>query len=149
MRQTGKVIGLKGKTAMVRFQKSDACGHCNACFKLGGNQADIEIENSLGAREGDSVVIELHGKTVVKASVIVYGVPLVALVAGIALGSVLGDLYAALGGVLFAAGAFFLLRALEPKFSKMNEFKPVMIDFAQEEDTNPQTDETNEKEGGM
>ena len=30
LRQTGRVVELKGKLAVVRFQRSDACGHCNA-----------------------------------------------------------------------------------------------------------------------
>ena len=131
MRQTGKVLELRGKKAVVRFIRSDACGHCNACFTFGSKEADIEIDNILSAEPGETVVIELHGKSVFKASVIVYGVPLVCLLAGAALGSVLGDLYAALGGVLFAAGSFFILRALEPRFSRMNEFKPRMIEIVE------------------
>lgn len=129
MRQQGVVILDKGKTAVVRFQKSDACGRCNACFHLGGTEADIEIDNLLGAKEGDVVLIELHGKSVLKASLIVYGVPLIGLIAGAALGSMWGDLYSALAAVLFAAGAFFILRALEPRFSRMREFKPRMVDI--------------------
>ena len=42
LRHTGKVVELKGKLAVVRFQRSDACGHCNACFHFGSNEADIE-----------------------------------------------------------------------------------------------------------
>ena len=112
MRQTGKVIETKGKKAVVRFVRSDACGHCNACFRLGSNEADIDIDNALNAQTGDLVGIEMHAKSVLKASLILYGVPLVALLVGAFIGSLQGDLYAALGGVLFAAGAFFILRAL-------------------------------------
>lgn len=129
MRQTGKVIELKGKKAVVRFLRSDACGHCNACFRLGSNEADIDIDNVLGAKIGDVVGIEMHAKSVLKASLLLYGVPLVGLLVGAYLGSLQGDLYAALGGVLFAAGAFFILRALEPKFSRMTEFKPRMVEI--------------------
>ena len=60
LRQTGKVVELKGKLAVVRFQRSDACGHCNACFHFGSNEADIEIDNSCDAGVGDIVAIELH-----------------------------------------------------------------------------------------
>ena len=129
MRQTGKVIELKGKKAVVRFLRSDACGHCNACFRLGSNEADIDIDNVLGAKIGDVVGIEMHAKSVLKASLLLYGGPLVGLLVGAYLGSLHGDLYAALGGVLFAAGAFFILRALEPKFSRMTEFKPRMVEI--------------------
>ncbi len=129
MRQTGTVMLDKGETVMVRFQRSGACGRCNACFSLGGSEADIEIENALRAKVGDRVVIRLHGGSVFRASLIVYGVPLLGLVAGAALGSILGDLYSALAAVLFAAGAFFILRALEPRFSRMREFKPRMVEI--------------------
>lgn len=78
MRQTGKVIETKGKKAVVRFVRSDACGHCNACFRLGSNEADIDIDNALNAQIGDLVGIEMHAKSVLKASLILYGVPLVA-----------------------------------------------------------------------
>lgn len=132
MRQTGTVIELKGKKAVVRFLRSDACGHCNACFHLGGNEADIDIENTLGAQMGDTVGIDMHAKSVLKASLILYGVPLVALLVGAFIGSFRGDLYAALGGVLFAVGAFFILRAFEPKFSRMTEFKPRMVEILAE-----------------
>ena len=137
MRQTGKVIELNGKKAIVRFQRSDACGHCNACFHLGSNEADIDIENSLNAKAGDVVGIELHGKSVFKASLIVYGVPLIALLIGAFIGSAAGDIYAALAGLLFAAGAFFLLRALEPRFSRMTEFKPRMVEIIEQPEIQP------------
>ena len=67
LRQTGKVVQLKGKLAVVRFQRSDACGHCNACFHFGSNEADIEIDNSCGAGVGDIVAIELHSGSMFKA----------------------------------------------------------------------------------
>ena len=141
MRQTGKVIETKGKKAIVRFVRSDACGHCNACFHLGSNEADIDIDNVLGAKAGDMVGIEMHGKSVLRASLILYGIPLIALLVGAYLGSLQGDLYAALGGVLFAAGAFFILRALEPKFSRMTGFKPRMVEILDQP-------EASEPEGG-
>ena len=88
MRQTGKVIETKGKKAVVRFVRSDACGHCNACFRLGSNEADIDIDNALNAQTGDLVGIEMHAKSVLKASLILYGVPLVALLVGAFIGIV-------------------------------------------------------------
>ena len=136
VRQQGTVVAVSGKKATVRFKKTDACGHCNACFRFGSNEADIEMDNALNAKEGDTVYIEMHAKSVLKASVIVYGIPLVFLVAGVALGCVIGELYGAIGGVAFSAGSFFILKALEPKFAKMNEFKPRMTGFAGENDGN-------------
>ncbi len=140
MRQTGKVIELKGKKAVVRFVRSDACGHCNACFRLGSNEADIEIDNTLKAKLDDVVGIEMHGKSVLKASLLLYGLPLVALLVGAFIGSFKGDLYSALAGLLFAAGAFFILRAFEPKFSRMTEFKPRMVEIMEKTDVPAETE---------
>ena len=147
MRQTGKVIETKGKKAVVRFVRSDACGHCNACFRLGSNEADIDIDNALNAQIGDLVGIEMHAKSVLKASLILYGVPLVALLVGAFIGSLQGDVYAALGGVLFAAGAFFILRALEPKFSRMTEFKPRMVEIIEQTEEPERANEGGENNG--
>ena len=102
--RTGKVLALKGELAVVRFVRSDACGHCNACFHLGSNEADLEIQNTLDAQVGDVVAIELRGKSMVRASLLLYGVPLLGLLLGVLIGSQWGDLYAAAGGLLLCGG---------------------------------------------
>lgn len=127
--RTGKVLALKGELAVVRFVRSDACGHCNACFHLGSNEADLEIQNTLGARVGDVVAIELRGKSMVRASLLLYGIPLLGLLLGVLIGSQWGDLYAAAGGLLLCGGTFFILRGLEPCFSRMTEFKPRIVEI--------------------
>ncbi len=132
VRQTGTVIEVNGKRATVRFKKTDACGHCNACFRFGSNEADIEMDNTLHAEKGDEVYIDMHASTVLKASAIVYGGGIIGLIVGVILGSLLGELYAAAFGVALSALSFLLLKKLEPKFAKMNEFKPRMTAFVNE-----------------
>ena len=130
VRQKGIVVEANGKRATVRFKKTYACGHCNACFRFGSNEADIEMDNTLGAKKGDEVYIDMHANTVLKASAIVYGIPIIGLILGVAAGSRFGEIYAAIGGV---ALSFLILKKLEPKFAKMNEFKPRMTAFVNEE----------------
>ena len=128
LRQTGRVIETKqNNMAVVRFQRSDACGHCNACFTFGSTEADIEIDNICDARVGDIVSIELHSGSMFKASAIAYGIPLIGLIVGAILGSRIGDIYAAVGGILLCGGTFFILRGLNPRFERMGEFKPQTI----------------------
>jgi len=130
LRQTGRVIELReDNMAVVRFQRSDACGHCNACFTFGSTEADIEIDNLCNAVVGDIVSIELHSGSMFKASAIAYGIPLIGLIAGVMLGSRIGDIYAAVGGILLCGATFFILKGLNPKFARMGEFKPRMIDI--------------------
>lgn len=134
LRQTGRVVELKGKMAVVRFQRTDACGHCNACFHFGSTEADIEIENICDAVVGDVVSIELHSGSMLKASAIAYGIPLIGLIVGVAVGSRIGDIYAAVGGILLCGAAFFILKGLNPRFARMGEFKPRMIDIVGHEE---------------
>ena len=134
--RSGRVISTEGKQAVVRFVRSDACGRCNACFTLNAHEADIEISNTLCAKVGDIVSIELKGGGVVQASLIMYGVPLLGLLIGVAVGSQWGDLYAAVGGILLCGGMYFLLRGLEPRFSRMDKFKPRMIEILQRSEEN-------------
>ncbi len=134
LRQTGRVIETKDGMAVVRFQRSDACGHCNACFTFGSTEADIEIENICNAKAGDIVSIELHSGSMFKASAIAYGIPLIGLIVGAALGSRIGDIYAAVGGILLCGGTFFILRGLNPRFERRAEFKPRMIDIVGHEE---------------
>ena len=133
IRQKGIVVEANGKRVTVRFKKTDACGHCNACFRFGSNEADIEMDNTLGAKKGDEVYIDMHANTVLKASAIVYGIPIIGLILGVVIGSRFGEIYAAIGGVALSGLSFLILKKLEPKFAKMNEFKPRMTAFVNEE----------------
>lgn len=129
----GRVMSLaeSGETAVVRFVRSDACGRCHACFHLGAEEADIEIVNTAKAKVGDLVSIELKGGSMVKASLIMYGVPLAGLLIGVLAGAQWGDLYAAVGGVLLCGAAYFILRGLEPRFARMRKFKPQMVEIVE------------------
>mgnify|MGYP002663119947 CR=1 FL=1 len=71
--------------------------------------------------------------TVLKASAIVYGIPIIGLILGVVVGSRFGEIYAAIGGVALSGLSFLILKKLEPKFAKMNEFKPRMTAFVNEE----------------
>lgn len=127
--RSGKVMSTAEGRVVVRFMRSDACGHCNACFSLGSHEADVELDNPLGARVGDVVSIELKGSGMVRASLIMYGLPLLGLLAGVVVGAQWGDLYAAVGGILLCAGTYFILRGLEPRFARMDQFKPRMLEI--------------------
>ena len=134
VRQCGVVIQTQNGMAKVRFARSEMCGECHACFQDGEDEAEIMLENTVGATTGDKVLIELHESAVFKASLIMYGVPLLGLLLGVLCFSPLGDIYAAVGGVLLSAASFFLLRAFEPRFAKMKQFKPRITGIAEDSD---------------
>ena len=141
LKSVGTVAALNGKSATVEFTRSKACGDCHACVSFGGNMARTEIENTLGAKVGDRVVIRLHSGSVFAASFIMYGIPLLALVAGVLLGSLISDVFAAVIGIAAAVLALIGIRLFEPKFKRMGKFEPRMIALA-----DPETDVTEPEE---
>ncbi len=133
MERTGVVIKVEAGMATVRFERAKACARCRGCISAGENHAMAVMENTLDAEVGDRVAISLHARSLIKASLIMYGIPLLALLAGVWLGSGAGNIWAAAGGVLFAACAYIIIHMLEPRFERMSEFKPRMIDIIEDD----------------
>ena len=81
----GLVTSVTDGTAQVRFLRGSACAHCGACLTVGDSEMEISLPNTLGAKEGDRVMVDLSPKRVVQASLLAYAVPLVLLIAGAAM----------------------------------------------------------------
>ena len=128
MERVGEVVKIleDGKVA-VRFERTKACKNCKMCANAGENHALAEVENTLQAKVGDQVEISLHSKSLIQATLIAYGIPLVLLLLGVIVGSRWSDTVGAILGVLLALVSFVILRLLEPRFSRMTTFKPRMI----------------------
>lgn len=81
--ETATVIETSGKDATVVTNKSSSCRECGKaqagiCGKKGSGMV-LKVENSLGAAEGDTVVIDIPGKTHATASFILFVLPVIAL----------------------------------------------------------------------
>ena len=131
MIETGYVIGKTSKQAVVRIQRKKACEHCGMC-KKGAEGMEITLDNPLGAQEGDRVEISMGDRMVLKASVIVYAIPLLFLLVGAALGYVcspaLGiadkDLSAAVCGIVFTAVSYTIVRSIDKRVSAKQGYIP-------------------------
>ncbi|MDO4568058.1 MAG: SoxR reducing system RseC family protein [Clostridia bacterium] len=144
MFQSGTVISTSGDSAIVRFKRTSACGKCHACFTLSPDEADIEVRNTLGVKPGDMVEIKMHASNIVKASLIMYGLPLCGLVLGVCLGALVNE-YLALGlGAALALATFGVIRLLEPRFRKNDGFSPVMTSILTNDKTTLEEDKQNE-----
>lgn len=126
MKETGRVIGLEGDTAHVFFRRTSMCAKCGACG-MGSTQDDITVDvaNTLGARVGDEVEVQFTSRKALASSAIGYLFPLLMLFAGILIGyavppfgSLIPDAMAAIFGLIFTAGAFLVLKLLNPVFMK-------------------------------
>ena len=130
MENTGAHIGLvtaiTNGTAQIRFLRSSACAHCGACLTVGDSEMEISLPNTLGAKEGDRVMVDLSPKRVVQASLLAYAVPLVLLIAGVLVGSRIADWAGLVLGVAACGLGYLILRIVEKKSAKKKSFQPTM-----------------------
>lgn len=93
--ETGKVVAINGDRAWVQTIRTSACESCSArhgCGQRalagvsGGRANQVMVANSLGARVGDEVTVAIDESALLGASLLVYALPLLLMVAGSVLG---------------------------------------------------------------
>ncbi|AEE96135.1 MAG: sigma-E factor negative regulatory protein RseC [Clostridiales bacterium] len=133
--ETGVVLELNGTQAKIGIQRSDACDKCGACrFADRNQQMILTVDNTINAKVGDEVQIELGSGRLLSATFIIYVIPLIALLAGVALGYWLagalgaqsGDIYGAITGIALAALSFGLIKLFEPRIRKSGRYIPTI-----------------------
>jgi len=127
--EEGSVLDVADGRALVRTRRTSACEGCSAkgaCSTLGGGKdAEIWVDNPIGALKGERVVVAVPEGAVIKASLILYLAPTAAMVAGAALGNWLGpkmtvssDAAAAIMGCAFLVLAFAGARIWGGRFAE-------------------------------
>ncbi len=85
------VSKLDGDLAIIRMQRQSACSHCElnkGCGTgaigrlLGHRSKPLAIRNDYNLKAGDRVLLGLPDRAFLKASLLIYGLPLVALIGG-------------------------------------------------------------------
>jgi sigma-E factor negative regulatory protein RseC len=146
MREEGVVRSIAGGMAVVESVASDACASCGArgaCHSLGGERARmVTARNQAGAREGDRVLLAIPRRSALGAGFLVYLGPVLATIAGAALGKRLfqdwgGDPQA--GAIVlalaFLAGSWLALRWLSPRLARRKGFTVRIVRVLQKGDT--------------
>ncbi len=141
MKETGEIVDVKGGVAHILFHRTSMCAKCGACGMLAGqNDVTVTAKNTLNAKVGDRVEVEFAAKNALQSSLIAYVFPLIMLFVGIWLGYAIPqtifpvkDVFAAILGLVFAVGAFLILKLLNPVFAKKfaNVYSLVRIDEKQ------------------
>lgn len=148
MKELGKVTDIKDRVATVKIQRSSSCGSCTACG-MAKNQDEmlLTVSNELGAKLGDWVELDLESVSILKASAIVYLIPLISLILGVAGGYALAgqfsgdaELYGAVGGILLTILSFIGIRAMDPVLNKKGEYSPKMVSIINSSSKGENTD---------
>jgi len=122
----GLVTGVQDGVAQVHFLRGSACAHCGACLTVGDSEMEISLPNTLDAKIGDRVAVDLSPKRVVQASLLAYAVPLVLLIAGVLVGSKISDWAGLALGIAACGIGYLILRIVEKKSAKKRSFQPRM-----------------------
>lgn len=140
LEEEGVVTAVRGARASVRTERKSACGQCavnGACGTsllerfFGRRPVELLAANEIGARVGERVAVGVSESSLLAAAAAAYLVPLVALMAGAALGQSFGDTWADLASLLGAALGFALallwLRGYSARLAGRSERQPRIL----------------------
>jgi sigma-E factor negative regulatory protein RseC len=139
----GIVRELRGPRALVLVRRESACDSCTAGAGCKGevHGAEIEAFNPVGAEPGDMVRISFKAFTYLKGSLLIYGIPAVALVVGAVFGkevlagywpSADADLASAVAAFACMGFSIILVKLLISRFEKKKELVPVIEEIINE-----------------
>lgn len=140
MKETATVINVNNDTATVRVIRGDACHGCRACSMWSEDNKfmDFDLKNTLLAKKGDTVLVDMAAPDFLRAALIMYAVPLFLMMAfamAVYYYAFPGNqLYTALASIAGAAAGFILIKLFDGLIKKDAKFYPVMIDIVDDKD---------------
>ena len=140
MEETGIIDQLKENGfAVVKTTGGEQCEGCKchgACHALGGGtERKITAFNQVGATVGDRVIITIGSGSFIKASLVVYLLPVLALVIGALLGekyssqiwpSVSPEMVSVVTGVTCLGVSFGAIRLFTSRLSQNQRYYPII-----------------------
>lgn len=135
MNEIGRIIKAEKNMATVRFARKGECDRCLICSPAkDGAHVDLDVDNSLDLSVGDYVNVEVRDNRVLRASVLIYLIPLILVALGAGLGSLAGAATAIIIGILgLVVGLAFSVPIDICVIRKRSGAKPRMTEPATEE----------------
>ncbi len=138
-KEEGIVIKIVPEGAVVSVKKTDACHGCpsaSLCHMGNSGERRVLAKNPVCAREGQRVVIEVRDRLLLKASFIIYMLPLFGLIMGALFGrwfiNFFGipfseDTGAVIGGLTCMLSVFILIKSKSRSSYYMKKYQPTII----------------------
>ena len=123
----GTVEKLEKGFAIVTMERQDMCGECHACEMIGETKScTVKCINDCDSQVGDKVEIDVAKASFLQATLIMYGVPLLGLLIGIGLGSLISEVVSIILGIL-GMGLTYLIVRWGDKNNKYNKMLPSIV----------------------
>lgn len=143
----GKVLDVSDGKAKVKMQRNAACGDCGACHVSKSQmEMTLNVDNNINAQIDDEVELNIENVDFLSAVLIMYGIPLLALVLGIFAGyyglMALGykiDTSQAVSAVLglgLMSLSFMYIKSKEKVIKNLKKYKPVMVRIISKKENN-------------
>ena len=138
MKETGLVIELVDSRAKVAMPPTSACKNCNLCLMHENTGMVTEAWNDLGAKVGDRVCISVPDSGRIAGAVVLFLVPVLALLSGLVLGmwaaGQLGlrqhtTLGAGITALIFLIPSFFLIRWYDGRLTLRYALEVKIVDI--------------------
>lgn len=134
MEEIGIVKVTDGVFATVSVEKKSACEQCKAGCNVTDSGAEIEAVNRANARVGQRVRVEFRSYSYLKGSILAYGLPALALIAGAVAGKEFfssffqmdPDIVSAISGFGAFILTFVIVKLWSMRIEKKIEYKPVI-----------------------
>ncbi len=138
MEEIATVVETKGNKAWVKIVRHSACSKCEK--KCGLNESHeqdelvVEIENKAGWEEGQQVVLKMQERSMVFASLIVYLLPMLAMIIGYFVGNWFAvkwgfqstEVVGIIGTITFLLLSFLVIKIIDRLMGRSSNFKPVI-----------------------
>ena len=137
----GKVVRVADDKAFIEVERSSACAQCGlqeAEELAAGGKVVFEAYNMAGANIGDRVRVQVRTGAYAKASLYIYGIPVLFLMIGAIAGAYAATILKlssdtmsalfAMGGLVVGFIMLFLLR----KRTNKTEYMPVVVEVIQD-----------------
>ncbi len=134
MAEKGQVINIKDNLAIIQMTRTEACAKCRACIAgMSKKEMIVEAENECDAKVGDWVEMELRDNGFLRAVLIMYGIPMIALFIGLLVGYfvlppyapwIYPEILSCLVGIFFTALALLWIRSQESRW-EAKRYRPI------------------------
>lgn len=137
--EQGRITGIQGTDAWVQTLRQGACENCKirtgcgqrVLAELSSSKASqVRVNNVLQAKPGDQVLLGMGEAALLRASLLVYLVPMLGLLGGAVMADRLlglGDAGTAMVALSAMLAAFFPARFYQRRMGVAGEFQPLLL----------------------
>ncbi len=105
--EEGIVKESKNGIATIVISDSENCKECTAklyCKPGNSNERSLTVNDTFGVNSGDRVRVSINGGQILRVSFLIYGIPLILMLAGLFVGMQLFQIHKELFSTFFAIG---------------------------------------------